>query len=131
MIGNIYRAVATGHSLTATPSLSGKLSEGPGDVTTRTPQMKAHLALLQCKLLVTSGSPATVSVWLCSDAAGDQPFTEAQTVNIATGITTAAKRGFGLAIDVPFQIEGGIYVACSLNTGEATAEWNLHFRQGG
>jgi hypothetical protein len=59
-----------------------------------------YLAHLELNVTVTAGSPTVLSAFLAWDAAGDVPATGVATSpSLQAGLTTAASRGTGIAID--------------------------------
>jgi hypothetical protein len=76
-----------------------------------------------------AGGAATITFSLCTDAAGDEPFTPEYTATIAVGRTAATDGSVSVAIDCSFVFPDSTlyYVLARTDAGTAKAHWQLHF----
>lgn len=135
MPAQIKYAVATGHSINATSSVSAALASD-GGVNSLAPSSKMMIATVECAL--TAGTHLTeggdVFLYLSSDSAGNNPITPRVTTKQGkvTGGAGSQVSGFAAKLDVHTIINDSVYVVCKLtNNHTATAAWTLYYRQGG
>ena len=131
----IKYAVASGHSLTASSTVSAALVTD-GGVESLTPSGKLRIGTIKCAL--TAGTHLSeggdVVLYLSSDSAGNNPITPRMSTKYAkvTGNAGSMVSGFAADLDVHTIVTGSVYVVCKLPSSDsATGAWTLFFVQGG
>jgi hypothetical protein len=134
---NIKRALTAAHSLTAAASISPVLAAA-GEATDRSqgvPALRFHAALLVGYLSSIANAPTTVTLRICRDAAGDEPFTPAYVATIVLGATNPTDGSVSVALDMPLAFAPGtvFHVVAILDAAASTATciWELIFIPGG
>lgn len=94
----------------------------------------ASVTSVEFEIVITSGTPATVTMFLARDADGDRPLTDSMTKAILPGKSTPASKG-GACFDVDFDVHYDasstadiIYVVAALNVGAANAVVRVNWR---
>ena len=94
----------------------------------------ATVTSVELELTSLSSSPATVTMFLARDAAGDRPLTASMTKAILPGKSTPATKG-GLRFDLDFDVHYDasstadiIYIVVVLNAGSANAVVRVNWR---
>ena len=94
----------------------------------------ATVTSVELELTSLSSSPATVTMFLARDAAGDRPLTDAMTKAILPGKSNPGSAG-GVRFDVDFDVHYDasstadiIYIVVVLNVGTANAVVRVNWR---
>lgn len=131
----IKYATVAGHSLATASSVSAALVSDGGK-NSMTPLGKMMIGTIKCA--VTAGTHLTeggdLSLYLCSDAAGNNPITPRVSTKWAmvTGGAGSMVSGFAADLDCHVIVDGPLFVSCKLpGSDSATGTWTLYFRQGG